>query len=80
MSAYQEAIDNVIENEKIIYGTRSQEWHCIGANDRDYNTKWAIPINEAKGLSEKQAILRSTGARIIGRQPFSNRELHRLSC
>ena len=40
---------------KVTYGTRSEEFHLIDSSDIDYNTSFAISIDEFLSLSEEEA-------------------------
>ena len=49
MYTFKNALQNCNKNQKIIYGTRTEMFHIIESNDRDFNTNYA----STKDVAEK---------------------------
>ncbi len=55
-----------IKNLKVVYGDRSNKFHLIDGKDRDYNTNFAMSLNDfLKTRNEIEAIKKLSGASIL---------------
>jgi len=61
MYTFKNALQNCNKNQKIIYGTRTEMFHIIESNDRDFNTNYASPKDVADKLGEVKTVLKSIG-------------------
>jgi len=50
-----------IKTKKIIYGTRTEMFHIIESNDRDFNTNYASTKDVSDKLGEVKTVLKSIG-------------------
>lgn len=56
---FKSAVENCLEHQKIVFGTRSEKFHIIDCNDRDFYTGYASTKNEALSLGEEGVKSRS---------------------
>ncbi|MCB0448451.1 MAG: hypothetical protein KDD03_13270 [Gelidibacter sp.] len=61
MYTFKQALKNCNFDQKIIYGTRTEMFHIIGKDDRDYNTNYSTTLEQAKELGEVKIVLKSLG-------------------
>ncbi len=61
MYTFENALKKCDKNQKIIYGTRTEMFHIIDTNDRDFNTNYASTKEEAETLGEVKTVLKSIG-------------------
>jgi hypothetical protein len=61
MYTFKNALQNCNKNQKIIYGTRTEMFHIIESNDRDFNTNYASTKDVSDKLGEVKTVLKSIG-------------------
>jgi len=46
--SYSEAVKKILKTKsKIVFGSKTELWHVIDADDRDYNTRFSLSYDQA---------------------------------
>ena len=61
MHTFNEALKLCKANQKIIWGTKTEMFHLIDKNDRDFDTNFATSKKDAEFLGEIKTVLKSIG-------------------
>jgi hypothetical protein len=52
----EQAVKNCSENEKIVFGTKTEKYHIIDCSDRDYDTNFSLSREDVYLLGAGKAI------------------------
>lgn len=61
MHTFNEALKLCKANQKIIWGTKTEMFHLIDKDDRDFNTSFSTSKKDAEILGEIKTVLKSIG-------------------
>ena len=61
MHTFNEALKLCKANQKIIWGTKTEMFHLIDKDDRDFNTSFSTSNKDAEILGEIKTVLKSIG-------------------
>lgn len=61
MHTFNEALKLCKANQKIIWGTKTEMFHLIDKDDRDFNTSFSTSKKDAEFLGEIKTVLKSIG-------------------
>ena len=59
--SFKQALKNAQPGDKLAWGTRTEKWHLINSENRDYNSKFSIVPEEARKLGEARTMAAVTG-------------------